>query len=73
MSGDYRLRVGSGRGTTRAEDAQGIPTQSHISPSILVYEEDGEARGGNLDGNRSDGTIPDVGIWALRARQGARL
>jgi len=31
--------VGSGRGTTRAEDAQGTPTQSHISPSILVYEE----------------------------------
>ena len=22
----------------RAEDAQGIPTQSHISPSILVYK-----------------------------------
>ena len=30
-----RLRVG--RGTTRAEDAQGTPTQSHISPSKLVY------------------------------------
>ena len=29
---------GSGRGTARAEDAQGAPTQSHISPSILVYE-----------------------------------
>ena len=29
----------SGRGTARAEDAQGTPTQSHISPSILVYEE----------------------------------
>ena len=28
----------SGRGTTRAKDAQGTPTQSHISPSILVYE-----------------------------------
>jgi len=27
-----------GRGTARAEDAQGTPTQSHISPSILVYE-----------------------------------
>jgi len=23
----------------RAEDAQGTPTQSHISPSILVYED----------------------------------
>jgi len=29
----------SGRGTKRAEDAQGTPTQSHISPIILVYEE----------------------------------
>ena len=28
-----------GRGTTRADDAHGTPTQSHISPSILVYEE----------------------------------
>ena len=28
-----------GRGTTRAEDAQGQPTQSHISPSILIYED----------------------------------
>jgi len=38
-----RLRVGwlNGfwQGTTRAEDAQGTPTQSHISPSILVYED----------------------------------
>jgi len=29
----------TGRGTARAEDAQGTPTQSHISPSIQVYEE----------------------------------
>ena len=29
----------SDRGTTRADDAQGPPTQSHISPTILVYEE----------------------------------
>ena len=28
------------RGTTRAEDAQGIPTQSHISPSILLHEDE---------------------------------
>jgi len=27
------------RGTTRAEDAQGTPAQSHISPSMLVYED----------------------------------
>ena len=29
----------SGRGVARAEDAQGTTTQSHTSPSILVYEE----------------------------------
>ena len=36
-----RLRVGwlTGRGAARAEDAQGTPTQSHLSSSILVYEE----------------------------------
>ena len=28
-----------GRGAARVEDAQGTPTQSHVSPSILVYEE----------------------------------
>ena len=28
-----------GSGTARAEDAQRTPTQSHISPRILVYEE----------------------------------
>ena len=33
----------SGRGTTRAEDAQGTPAQSHISPSILVYEDSTES------------------------------
>ena len=32
------------KGTTRAEDAQGTPTQSHISPRILVYEENTTAR-----------------------------
>ena len=32
-------RMRAGRGATRAEDAQGTPTQSHISPSILVYED----------------------------------
>ena len=34
-----RLRVGCGRGAARAEDAQGTPTQSHVPPSILVYED----------------------------------
>ena len=35
-------------GTTRAEDAQGTPTQSHISPNILVYQEEmAEDEGGD--------------------------
>ena len=29
----------SGRGATRAEVVQGAPTQSHISPSLLVNED----------------------------------
>jgi len=36
----YKRVLFSGRGTARAEDAQGTPTQSHISPSILVYEDE---------------------------------
>ena len=31
----------SGRGAASTEDAQGTPTQSHISPSILVYANKG--------------------------------
>ena len=37
----------SGRGSARAEDARGTPTQSHISPSILEYtkiDANGQAR-----------------------------
>ena len=33
-----RMRF-SGRGTTGAEDTHGTPIQSHISPSILIYED----------------------------------
>jgi len=29
----------AGRGAVRAEDAQVTPTQSHVSTSILVYED----------------------------------
>ena len=32
-------RWGTGRDAAKAEDAQGTPTQNHISPSILVNEE----------------------------------
>ena len=34
-----RVRWLNGRGTARAADAQGTPTQSHISLSILLYED----------------------------------
>ena len=30
----------AGRSTTRAEDAQRTPTQSDVSPSILVYDDE---------------------------------
>ena len=33
------LMIDSGSGTTRAENAQGSPTQSHITPSILIHED----------------------------------
>ena len=42
---DDRLRAGwlnSGRGTARVQDAQGTPTQSHVSPIILVYEDNSQ-------------------------------
>ena len=29
--------INSGWGATRAENAQGTPTQSHVSPNIQVY------------------------------------
>ena len=45
----------SGRGAARAEDAQGTPTQSHISPSIfsirrLLRPASGANRGGGAEG-----------------------
>ena len=36
---EFHSRDLSGRGTARAEDAEWTPTQSHTSPSILVFEE----------------------------------
>ena len=30
----------SGRGTTRAEETHGTPTQSHMSPNFLVFEDE---------------------------------
>ena len=42
MAGTFAssVRVDRLRVTARAEDSQGTPTQSHISPSILVYEDE---------------------------------
>ena len=37
MINDHAVLVSSGRGTTRAKDAQGTPTQGQISPSLLEY------------------------------------
>ena len=56
----------SGRGTARAEDAQGTPTQSHISPSILLYEDNQQSL--SLQGHRRiadrkssrEGAIPRI-------------
>ena len=57
----------SGRGTARAEDDQGAPTQSHISPSLLVYEEyPGQvpvgirSNGYDMYHTRLDGPFPEV-------------
>jgi hypothetical protein len=48
LSGGDRLR----RGAARAEDAQGTPTQSHVSPIILVYEDSGFPLGLNPESNK---------------------
>ena len=37
--GQFKGVIDSGRGATRADDAQGTPTQSYMSPSILVHED----------------------------------
>jgi len=51
----------SGRGTARAEDAQGRPTQSHISPSTSI-------RRNNFKG----GTWDDAGLVLERRDQEVR-
>jgi len=48
----------SGRGATRAEDAQGTPTPSHLSPSILVYED------------KSPATLSSCSILARKRKEG---
>ena len=38
----YLMVTDSGRGAARAEDTQGTPTKSHMSPSILLYKDNYE-------------------------------
>jgi len=83
-----RLRVGwlNGRGTARAEDAQGTPTQSHISPSILVYEdysqagfrqqeqlEDGNRPGTNMCSGSEAGSYLRLIDFVYRSTLGLRV
>ena len=51
----------AGRGAARAEDAQGTPTQSPMSPSILVYEDN--TRVNEL---RAGGVV--LRVWGLGLR-----
>ena len=60
-----RLRVG--RGTTRAEDAQGTPTQGHTSSSILVYEDKLQHRT-----SRDKDEIPETGLRLRGGRERER-
>ena len=53
VTAPIRSRDRSGRGTARAEDAQGTPTQSNRSPSTLVYEDETLASTGRLRLRRS--------------------
>ena len=53
---DFHSSHPQGRGAARADDAQGTPTQSHISPSIQVYEENTRA-----DSLLSRDELPGVG------------
>jgi len=46
----------------RAEDAPGTPTQSHISPSILVYEENQGGGFGRADLVHIRQSRPDSGF-----------
>jgi len=51
----------SGRDAMRAEDAQGTPTQSHIPPRILIYENKACARTMREMGTESEG-VP-IKLW----------
>jgi len=61
--------IGSGRGTTRAEDArEGTPTQSHSSQIILVYEEKQVQNPGLAAGN-----VPSLQGYLAHKKQRSTL
>ena len=65
----------SGWGVAREEDAQGTPTQSHISPSIRVYEDTHlalEHRGRMLDRKVGPELRLDLLVRSLRKVPPAR-
>jgi hypothetical protein len=51
---------GSGRGTTGAEDAQGTPIQSHISPGILVYKDNTDSLHDEASTDACTANVPTV-------------
>ena len=53
-STDFHSSHPQGKGAARAEHVKGTPTQSHIPPSILVYEEKPHAFSGATGGDTFD-------------------
>ena len=72
--------IDSGRGAARAGDAQATPTQSHISLSILVYEDEtrvfpvGAGCRRNVGADRTENGLPPpasehvLGTFTLKTR-----
>ena len=55
------------RGTTRVKDAQETPTQSHILPSILVYEDTSSSICLEWSSECSEGTATKGRLFLFRA------
>ena len=60
------------KGSARAEDAQGTPTQSHISPSTFSNTKIIQTLGGmdhsRVEGSGSQGAVQEFGVQELRVR-----
>jgi len=69
-----RVLQSSGRGTAKAEEAQGTPTQSRISQSALVYEHKAIRAPPDPAATGAIGPAPPLefgfGVWGLRFRVG---